>query len=55
MGWKTISGGALWALGQLARPEVLALLPAKWATIAQTAGAVLAIVGVRHAIAKARA
>jgi hypothetical protein len=52
MGWKTVTGAIVGAIGWLSRPEVLAILPEKVASIVAAAGAVLAAIGVRHAIAK---
>jgi hypothetical protein len=52
MGWKTITGAIVAAVGYLARPDVLHVLPPKVAAVVQAAGAVLAIIGLRHAIAK---
>ena len=52
LGWKTLTGAALWALGQVSRPEVLALLPERAAAIVSAAGALLGALGIRHAIAK---
>jgi hypothetical protein len=52
MGWKTITGALVAAIGYLSRPEVLALLPQRWAAIITAAGAVLSAIGLRHAVAK---
>lgn len=52
MGWKTIAGALVWFVGSVSSPEVLALLPDKWAHIVAAAGALLGAIGARHAIAK---
>lgn len=52
MGWKTITGAVLTVLGYLLQPDVLAVLPEKVAAVITAIGAVLAAVGIRHAIAK---
>lgn len=51
-GWKTITGAVVTALGWLAQPQVLQLLPEKVSYIVTAAGAVLTAVGIRHAVAK---
>jgi len=52
LGWKTFTGAVVWAVAQLSRPEVFAVLPEKVAHLVSVAGAVLAAFGLRHAIAK---
>jgi hypothetical protein len=52
MGWKTITGGLLAVLGYLSQPEVLAVLPEKWASVVIAVGMLLGVFGIRHAIAK---
>jgi len=54
LGWKTLTGGLLVALGIAGSPAVLAFLPLKAAGIIEAAGALLAAIGVRHAIAKSK-
>lgn len=53
LGWKTITGALVTAVGWLSQPQVLQLLPDKVAYIVTAAGAVLTAVGIRHAVAKA--
>jgi hypothetical protein len=55
MGWKTILGAIVWAVGYLLQPGVLAALPEKVAAIVQAVGAVLAVFGFRSAQAKTQA
>jgi hypothetical protein len=50
---KTIAGAFAAAFGYLAQPEVFALLPGKAAGIVTVAGALLSVLGLRHAVAKA--
>lgn len=52
MGWKTITGAVGWFIGTITSPEVLAILPDKWASIVGAAGALLAAIGLRDAIRK---
>jgi hypothetical protein len=52
MGWKTITGTGMAVLGYLLQPEVLAVLPEKWASVVMALGILLGVVGGRHAIAK---
>jgi hypothetical protein len=52
MGWKAITGAIVAALGYVLRPEVLAILPEKASAIITAIGAVLTVLGLRHAIAK---
>lgn len=52
IGWKTVGGAVLWGLGQVARPEVLNVLPEKVAGVITVAGGLLALFGIRHAQAK---
>jgi hypothetical protein len=52
MGWKTLTGSVVAAFGYLSQPQVLAILPQKAAGIITALGALLAAIGVRHAIAK---
>lgn len=44
----TVQGSLLAALGYLARPEVLALLPEKYAAVVTAVGAVAAAFGLRR-------
>lgn len=53
LGWKSITGAVVAAVGYLAQPDVLAVLPHKVASVITAAGGVLAVFGVRHAIDKA--
>jgi len=52
LGWKTISGALIWAVGTITSPEVMSMLPESIASIVQAIGGVLAALGLRHAIAK---
>lgn len=52
LGWKTIAGAVVTAVGWLGQPQVLQLLPDKVAYLVTAAGAVLTAIGVRHALAK---
>jgi hypothetical protein len=51
-GWKSITGAIVAILGYLSQPSVLAVLPEKVASIIIAVGALLAVVGIRLAIAK---
>lgn len=53
LGWKSISGAFVAAFGYVSQPAVLAVLPEKVAHLITAAGAVLTVIGIRHAIAKA--
>lgn len=48
---KTMWGTLLAAIAYLSSPEVLAILPPKWAAVVTTIGGLLAAIGVRDAIA----
>lgn len=52
LGWKTLTGAGIAALGYLCQPNVLAVMPPKVASIVQAIGAMLAVYGMRDAIAK---
>ena len=52
IGFKTILGAVISAAGFLAQPEVFALLPERVAAVVTAVGAVLCVVGGRHAISK---
>ena len=52
LGWKTITGAVIWALGVLSHPDVFATLPPNVAAVVAAVGMVLGAVGVRDAIAK---
>ena len=52
MGWKTILGAVVTAVGWLSQPEVFNALPERAAAVVTAAGAILAAVGLRHAIYK---
>lgn len=49
---KTIWGTVILVLGWMSNPEVLNVLPPKVAAIVSGIGALLASIGLRHAIAK---
>lgn len=53
-GWKTISGALLTAFGYVSQPDVMALLPTKWAAWVMAIGGVLGAIGIRHAVAKVK-
>lgn len=50
---KTVIGAFVAAIGYLSQPEVLAMLPKKYADIVLAVGGVLTAIGLRHAVAKA--
>lgn len=52
LGWKTISGAAIWVIGMITSPEVMSMLPESIAVIIQAIGGFLAALGLRHAVAK---
>ncbi len=49
---RTVLGAVLAVIGYLAQPEVLAVLPAKVASVVTAIGLVLSAIGVRAAIEK---
>lgn len=52
LGWKTITGALVWAIGTLTHPDIFATLPGNVAAVVSAIGVVLGAVGVRDAIAK---
>lgn len=52
IGWKSLTGAIIGAVGYLASPGVFALLDEKVAAVVTAAGAVLAVFGIRVALAK---
>lgn len=53
LGWKTITGAVVAGIGAASQPDVMAVLPHKVASGVTIAGAVLSVIGLRHAVAKA--
>jgi len=52
LGWKTLTGAAIWGAGALASPDAAGFIPQEIATVAQAIGGFLGMFGMRHAIAK---
>lgn len=52
MGWKTITGAVVAAFGFISQPQVLAIMPEKFAGIVIGLGGLLSAIGIRHAIKK---
>jgi hypothetical protein len=48
LGWKTIGGALLAGFGVISQPDVLAVLPHKWATVITAVGFVLSAFGIAH-------
>jgi hypothetical protein len=51
-GWKTVTGALVWAYGHLEASGLLQLLPPKVGAIVETVGAVLAALGLYHAVTR---
>ena len=49
---KTIWGALVAAFGYLSKPDVLAMLPEKWASVVTVIGGIILAIGARDAIAK---
>jgi len=52
IGWKTILGGVISVFGYVSDPGVLAVLPHKVSAVVTAIGGFLALIGIRHAVAK---
>lgn len=52
LGWKSILGAVVTAVGYLSQPDVLALLPHTAASIVSAVGGVLSVIGLRAAVSK---